>query len=361
MEDKSTICNLLWSHATVDVTGEVRPCCRFKELDYKLPHLSSGFKTAWTSDTFNDIRARMISGEKLPNCSKCWDQERATGKSLRTLYNERYPDAIEDHKVKFLEIGFSTHCNLACRICSEQFSSKWFTIKNPSQSVALGYDLDLSWFDIDLSEINEIKIVGGEPMMARQHDDFLALLLKTTSHIKDVKLTYYTNGTVLPSQKVIDYWKTVGEVVLNISIDGLGTDNDYQRPGSEWHVLDSNVEYYHALDLPNLKIYSHSVITVLNLWKFHDFYDWHRRFFWENYMGIDVPDYPEHLALRNMPEELKEKARVYIAEHQREFPESHAKLILEKINQAPMQQTTLEEIQQKEKLLDDYFGQRGIL
>jgi radical SAM protein with 4Fe4S-binding SPASM domain len=350
------VCNLLWTHAAIDPSGTVRPCCRFRELDYKLPSITEGFKEAWTGEVFNDIRARMLDGERLDNCSKCWKQEESTGMSLRTIYNKRYPAALIELKLHYIEIGFNTLCNLACRICNSDYSSKWATITNPKQSVKLGYDMDLGWFNIDLSYLCEIKIVGGEPMMARQHDEFLALLLKKNKHLDNVKIVYYTNGTVLPSTKVIDYWKSIGEVVLNISIDGVGDTNTYQRPGSNWQTLEQNIAYYESLSLPNLHIYTHSVITVLNLWDFHNFYDWKRRFIWEEHMFIDIPDYPEHLALRNMPDELKIKAVDYVANNI--INETQAKYMLDKINQSPEVIITLEEIKQKEKLLDDYFGQR---
>jgi radical SAM protein with 4Fe4S-binding SPASM domain len=358
---ENNICNLLWCHATVDPGGTMRPCCRFRELDYKLPSISEGFKEAWTGEVFDDIRARMLAGERLPNCSKCWRQEESTGMSLRTIYNKQYPKALSKLKLRYIEIGFSTHCNLACRICNTDHSSKWATILNPKQSVKLGYDMDLDWFNVDLSHLREIKIVGGEPMMARQHDEFLALLLKKNKSIDKVKLVYYTNGTVLPSAKVIEYWKSIGEVVLYISIDGVGETNTYQRPGSNWQTLHDNVDYYECLGLPNLNIYSHSVITVLNIWDFHNFYDWHSRFIWNEYIKIDITDYPEHLALRNMPPDIKERALTYVEEKIKPINAEHAKYMTDKINQEPEIKITLEEIKQKEKLLDDYFNQRSPL
>lgn len=353
------ICNLLWSHATVDVTGEVRPCCRFRELDYKLPHINNGLDAAWNGVVFNDIRNRMQEGEHLPHCEKCWQQERAGGESLRTLYNKRFPNALNEYKIKFLEIGFSTHCNLACRICNSAFSSKWWTIENPGKSVELGYDIDINNLDLDLSELEEIKIVGGEPMMAKQHDQFLELVVSQSK--KPVTLIYYTNGTVFPSQRIIDYWRKMHHVYINISIDGLGRTNDYQRPGSQWHILESNVDKYHCLDLENITIRSHSVLSVLNIWDWNDFYDWHTRFFWDQTMSIDFAEAPDHLSLRNMPEHLKDRAFKYIVENVKDA--EHRRRITQKICEEPREgkQTTVEEIKQKEKLLDDYFDQENKL
>jgi len=113
--------------------------------------------------------------------------------------------------------------------------------------------------------------------------------------------------------------------------------------------------------MDNLKIYSHSVITILNLWEFHDFYDWKNRFMWEKHMFLDITDYPEHLALRNMPADIKERALVYVEEKIKPINAEHATYITDKINQEPEIMITLEEIKQKEKLLDEYFNQRSPL
>ncbi len=352
-------CNLLWSHATIDVTGEIRPCCRFREFDYELPRLDDGLISAWNGDVFADIRHRMASGEQIPNCEKCWQQERAGSQSLRTLYNSRYPNARQDKKLKFLEIGFSTHCNLACRICNESFSSKWWAINNPGSSVEIGYDIDIKNLDLDLSELEEIKIVGGEPMLVKQHDEFLNLILARSN--ANVTLNYYTNGTVMPSDRVIEYWSKMKEVYINISIDGVGQINDYCRPGSNWQILHDNIERYHELPLDNLKIRSHSVISVLNLWNWHHFYDWHSRFFADSTMGLDFAESPDHLSLRNMSPELKQKAFTYAKE--KITNTNHQTRILQKIHERPLdnKQTTLEEIYKHESKLDAYFNQKNII
>lgn len=355
----NTTCNLLWSHATVDVTGEVRPCCRFRELNYNLPHINDGLDAAWNGIVFRDIRNRMREGEKLPHCQKCWDQEAAGSESLRTIYNRKFPQAQHDYKIKFLEIGFSTHCNLACRMCSSAFSSKWWTIENPGKSVELGYDININNLDLDLSELEEIKIVGGEPMMSKQHDSFLELVVSQSKN--PVTLVYYTNGTVYPSERIIDYWRNMKHVYINISVDGVGKTNDYQRPGSEWHVLQDNVEKYHDLMMDNITIRSHSVLSVLNIWDWHHFYDWHSRFFWDTEMGLDFAEYPDHLNLRNMPNDLKNKAVKYTEDNIHN--EVHKKRIIQKITEPPREgkQTTIEEIRAKEKRLDEYFNQENIL
>lgn len=351
----NTVCNLLWSHATIDVTGDVRPCCRFREMDYELPNIQDGLKSAYNSTVFNDVRSRMINGEKLPNCEKCWQQEAATGKSLRTVSNDLFPESYENGNIQFLEIGFSTHCNLACRMCDESFSSKWWTIKNPGKKVKLGYDIDINDLDVDLRDLREVKIVGGEPMMAKQHVEFLQKILAQSHH--PITLRYYTNGTVMPNQQVLDYWKQVEKVYVNISIDGVGRINEYQRPGSSWATLDDNINAYHDLLMDNVIIRSHSVITVLNIWEWADFYDYHSRFFWDPEMTIDFADYPDHLSVRNMPTELKQKAVKYIQEN---IPnKNHQALFLQKVQQPPRdgKEFTLQQLRDKEKLLDEYFNQ----
>jgi len=356
----STHCSLLWTHAAINVDGAVMPCCRFNNLDYKLPHISDGLSNALNGEVFADIRKRMLAGEKLDNCAKCWQQEEATGNSMRTFYNEKYP--IITFKPKYIEIGFSTHCNLACRMCDETYSSKWWTINNPGESVDIGYNIDNDWIDVDLSEVVEVKIVGGEPMMATQHDGFLEKLLKNRKHKNEIQLIYFTNATKRPSERVINYWRGLKEIVLNLSIDGFDEVNTYQRPGSDWAIIEDTITYYKQLAKEiNIKIYTHTVVTALNIWYMHKFYEWHDKTFTDGYSGIDVTESPDYLSLRNMPDNLKQKAVKYCNENIQN--EEHKLRLINKIQQEPRdgKQTTLKEIKQNNEKLDSYFGQTSLL
>jgi radical SAM protein with 4Fe4S-binding SPASM domain len=352
------VCALLWTHAAVDMDGVIAPCCRFKPKEYNLPKIQEGFTAGWNGAVYDDIRRRMLSGEQLTNCFKCWEQEENTGSSMRTEYNNKYSEYINNPpQLKYLEIGFSTHCNLACRMCSEDYSSTWYKINNPGKRVDLGFNLSQEYFDQDLSQLDEIKIVGGEPMMAREHDEFVDKLIETHYNLSNLRITYHTNGTILPSKKVIDFWQKLGDIRLYFSIDGVGKINEYQRPGHNWQTIVNNIEYYKSLrNKLNLTLGTHTTVTALNIFHIADIYEWWQTTFKDNdRMTIDTAEGPEHLVISNMSDELKEKAKEYI--EYRIFNVEHKNRLLKKIKQTSNKKFTIKDISHKEQKLDLYFKQ----
>ena len=121
-------CSLLWNHTRLHVDGSVLPCCIFDtskipNKNIKIPKLIDGIENAFNSELFDDVRNRMTNNDAVPECNACWNLEDAGVKSLRNEMNERFQS--NDKKIRYIETAFSTHCNLTCRMCNEDFSSKW--------------------------------------------------------------------------------------------------------------------------------------------------------------------------------------------------------------------------------------------
>lgn len=357
---KNTNCAMPWMHAAVDMNGDIMPCCRFKPDGYKMPNIKDGLTSAINGDVFKDIRERLASGERISNCFKCWEAEDNIGKSMRTDYSNKYKDyiGVEKPVLKYLEIGFSTHCNLACRMCSEDYSSTWYKINNPSESIPIGFDLSHESFDADLSNLFEIKVVGGEPMMTREHDDFVDRVVEQHANIGDIRMTYHTNGSILPSKKVVSFWRKLGELRIYFSIDGVGKVNEYQRPGHKWQTIVDNIEWYKKLDDEiNLLLGVHTTVTALNVMHLADVYKFYEDTFSEyNYrFTLDTAEGPDHLCIQNMPEDLKHKAIDYI---ERNIPnESHKTRIIKKLKMPAKTIYSVDDIKYKEIKLDNHFKQ----
>ena len=351
----ASTCSLLWSAAAVDMNGDVLPCCRFRRGSYSVPNIKDGLASAVNSEMFEDMRQRMMSGERPDNCFKCWEQEDSTGESMRTQFNKRYERYVGSEPVmRYLETGFSTHCNLACRMCDEEYSSKWATIKG--QRADIGFETHIDNFDVDFSNLTEIKVIGGEPMMARQHDEFVQKLLDNYKDLSKLVITYHTNGTVLPSATTLELWKQVKKVQLIFSIDGVGRTNEIQRPGHKWETIEDNLRVYRSLHDVNLVMGTHTTVTALNLFGLHEFYTWWDTQFesW-NRCTIDTAEYPEHLNIQNMPEHRKKRATEYLTTHINNT--EHRNRLIKKLQQPNQFENTEENIVQQEQLADKYFKQ----
>jgi radical SAM protein with 4Fe4S-binding SPASM domain len=369
--NSDSFCSLPWNHLVIDTWGTVIPCCRFKtnveQENYPFDKTSAGLDAAWNNSAFRRLREEFVSGNKPAPCVKCWLQEDNSSKSMRTAYNNifRSRTDVSNKKLRFIEIGFSTHCNLACRMCSPDYSSKWATIKYPNNSVRIGYELDVDKFDVDVSELEEIKIVGGEPMMAKQHDQFLQKLFAESLNLSNVKITYHTNGTVLPSKTVLDLWKHIGEIDLILSVDGIGKINEYQRPGHKWSTVEKNVKFYKQLanEYGNISLGVHSAITTLNIMHIHEVIEWYQDNInskMKNF-SYDFVDYPFHLNIANLNNKWKDSIVKYINNSVNVEKLQHSFIGYIKMNQQVETPFTVSAVRLKERKLDEYFKQKSIL
>jgi MoaA/NifB/PqqE/SkfB family radical SAM enzyme len=133
-----TGCVVPWSQSLIFPNGTVSPCCYWKGPVFGSLYESS-FEDIWNGEQMRDLRAGLGRGKALPQCSKCWQEERGGVFSLRRLFNESYRAAggslegllaageasgykADAPQLYFLNIG--NLCNLKCRTCNEHCSSR---------------------------------------------------------------------------------------------------------------------------------------------------------------------------------------------------------------------------------------------
>lgn len=377
------VCAALWSHIKPDVDGHIYPCCRWilpkNEIKMhgwweneiaKLPKISDGTQSALDSDYFNSIRERMLAGEELPECKQCTIEENlGDGTSMRTEMNTQYGHHInKTPKIRYIELMFSTHCNLACRMCGEYASSKWKLINNPNLTVDTSIDgSDLENYDSDFSKLDQIKVVGGEPFLAKDHYNFLDKFITQVDNPENVGIHYCTNGTIFPNKNIIDYWKKLKKVKIVVSVDAYGTLNDYLRPGSSWKKVNETIEKFKNIEDVNIELSTHSVITSLSVLQLHKLIDWRG----ERQLGgtFHVTEGPWHLAISYLVDEEKDKIRTYLNSLRTKYsippphwlanvyPTGLIDIIEEALNENPDERYTYEDIAKEEQKLDKYFNQ----
>ena len=67
-------------------------------------------------------------------CVKCWHAEDSGIESFRQRFRDYDKFIGQEPKIRYIETALSTHCNLSCRMCNDNFSSKWKLIKNRNVS-----------------------------------------------------------------------------------------------------------------------------------------------------------------------------------------------------------------------------------
>jgi len=196
------------------------------------------------------------------NCKQAEDQgmiSRRQGSNNWYRNNDLYNTDVE---LVRLDYWTGDLCNLACAICGPEFSSAWKQELN-YPTVSKKTIVNKFWASVDTSHLRYVHFNGGEPLLSKEHVRFLhALVNKNLIHIN-----YNTNGTVLPSQELMDLWSQYKLVQIDFSIDDIGSRFEYQRYPANWNHVVDNLQWFidHA---PNNCMFA--VNTTVSMLNYHN-------------------------------------------------------------------------------------------
>lgn len=333
-----TICMMPFVSLGTKPDGVARVCCMAPHLEAVKDNERVGWpgttlEETWNGETFREVRKRMLSGEKLPECSACWKEEAAGKKSKRITENQKFshhidrinnchPDGRVDQLPVYFDLRLGNTCNLKCRTCNPMFSSaiaselrhhksEWqndkifapqytSSLERGSNSQSWTDDPDF-WLMVDrLAETaEEMYISGGEPTLVPKLIEFLERCVKR-GHVNS-RIRLNSNMTRLPPAMIdsLSYFKRVD---WGASVDGIGLRNDWMRFPSKFEEIEENVRKLIARGSPfNVEINcTVSVFNVANLPEMHA---------WARDLGVrltvDVLHEPSYMQLENLPDPIK--------------------------------------------------------
>ncbi|MCB0384340.1 MAG: twitch domain-containing radical SAM protein [Bdellovibrionales bacterium] len=345
----SSFCPAPWTTLASSNDGHVQICCRaLKPLrddeGNQIPFLSHSLDSIWNSDAYQQVRQAMLIGQRLPYCTRCYQEEdrgllsrrqRSIANNQREMGDGGFVDWISHLKLNkgiadscpsHVEVRLGSRCNLRCRICAPEFShlirKEMESLldkgcKLPgfySENLQLIKDRDDSTWQKDYidkilstsSTIRSLYLAGGEPFVTPSYQGLIdGLIQSRDSH--HIKLTINTNGTVATAN-----WLTrlaqFESVELYISLDSVGRALEYQRTGVNWQDIQVNLEKFlelgervHIKIFPTLSIYNILEIADLLSW-FGEFHHTHC----ENVLSlqINILHTPKFLQATLLPQEF---------------------------------------------------------
>lgn len=305
-EPSETYCANAWVQIRIARGSTVAPCCEFSG-PFAPIKAGQNLSSALHDDYFQDLRKKMLVGERVPGCDGCLKKENGGGSvSMRKEFNTRYPGAwLNPPRLSYLEYNLGTLCNLACRGCNSSASSKWLQHepllgrKSHPQLRADPTLLRDSWQHLDY-----IKLIGGEPLLyQKEHEQFLTDLANN-SDLANMTLEYATNGTFRVSQTVLDVWAQLKHLRLTLSVDGLGKNNDYFRHGSRWDDFVANAHWFQEnVKTRSTHLVFHTVVSIYNIHEIIELDHWLTRQFPRFTLSKDYLSDPNWLDLRTLPPE----------------------------------------------------------
>ena len=253
------MCPIPWVSIGIDTDRSFRICCHSSERDPLQD--SDGSTLKLTSDTtleglqenekVQQVKNALLRGE-VPNiCRTCERLEEVTSRSPRLYYLWRFN---KEDKLKFLQFSLDNICNLKCRMCSPRYShlleKDWKEMGVPipaevgREDRQVVYDLlnDDNWFESFFSEIEELKITGGEPFISPIFEVLVQQILNFGFE-KQIHIYVCTNAMTY-KEELLEKLKKFRSLYINVSLDGIEELAEYVRYPTCWETVDKNIKKY---------------------------------------------------------------------------------------------------------------------
>jgi Radical SAM superfamily len=332
----TNLCSLAWAGFYNEANGIAKPCCLFQGKITKDDGSPYYLQTSTVEEIFNsnymkDLRQRFQDSGDIPECNTCWQDEANGYRSKRELYLKSETQMVEQFGVSFDQIDniipsdyqliISNACNLACKTCSPSHSSLWQGINKKVIGItdyAMPYSQVSSqgsrfWEERKtwLPSIANLEMVGGEPFYISKWEQLVDELIDI-GRAKEISINFSSNLTIYNEELLLKLLNNFKIVSMSFSIDGLNGVQEYIRDPITWEqTVDNLTKYQNLLN----KKYPAQVITQIC----HTI-SWYNILFipeFINYMNENAKDipiwlnlvhYPEHLAIPNAPQAVKDLA-----------------------------------------------------
>jgi MoaA/NifB/PqqE/SkfB family radical SAM enzyme len=322
-----------WYGLTLAANGNVKPCCQLKtrEREGDKQPKSNSILDQYNSPRIQEVRQSFLDGEEHQDCGSCWSREDTVGASRRTWFNDKfkkYVDTsielttnVEDPQWVQADINLSNVCNLKCRMCGSWASNAWFEEEEilrqidrrykrarPQQATLRQFGLsDLEEILPNLKNTARIDFKGGEPMLAKHHNQFLQWLID--EGLTKINLFYTTNGTVR-NPTILKMLSNFENVTISFSIEGTGSLYSYIR-GGKYTIddLEETIAQYNEMDNVkmcfNVSLQNYNVLDLHNIHALLQSFDAKYKNVSAKSAFTTVVNEPTYLSPLNIPEDIK--------------------------------------------------------
>lgn len=353
--DNESFCVYPWFHQNIDSQGDVTLCCRSK----KSLGSARDMDEIWNGEEMQEVRRKMLAGEKLEHCKICYLHE-SLGKTSNRQFanNEWYPERMWGPNLEEsvnngfqvtqtpsrIDLKFGNLCNLMCRMCSGSYSTQINkdieALRKIDPTVADEFGIhavegNFNWYEdpgfweiIDryIPNLEQLDITGGEPTLVEQNMVMMQRCIDLGC-AKDIKISLNTNMTNL-KPAFLEMLRHFGNITINASIDGFGSVQEYIRYPSKWSVVEKNlIKVFQMSNEIRMKINVSTVCQLYNVFQMPEFV----RLIWDLYEEHGNPGrlmkhqlahvtWPTYLNITNAPKPIKkdvmQMAQDWLSEHQ---------------------------------------------
>ena len=344
MDVSKYFCNVPWFEVHINADGTYHSCGaqpnRISGTDFaqKYNVFNMSVQDWVNSEHQRNARLCKLQGVAEPLCEMCYHEDQLGSSSKRAKENhksgidvinfyETFKSSNDFDKFKYSDqndgftdvrpvsyhISLGNECNLACRMCTPWASSK-IAVEMGKQGLYSGpmrqnwTEDSAAWKSVtdyicSTKDLKFVHIIGGEPLLNPRFEEFVDLLI--TADLTDIYLGFTTNGTVFNRELLLKL-NQFRHVDIGVSIECMGTLNDYIRRGSSTETVLENLDRY-----LEYRQEGHVYVTVRPVPSALSVHTLDELYLWCIDRKLDVMTNmlvrPEFLQIQNLPQDVKNR------------------------------------------------------
>ena len=307
-----TFCTAKWKQVTLHLHNGFTHSCHHP-VSHKIPleELKDNPSALHNTKFKKEQRKLMLEGKRPAECDYCWRVEDSGSEELSDRTYKSFEPWAQPHikdivskpwddnvNPSYLEVSFSSVCNLKCSYCSPQVSSKWMEeIKEHGPYNTSNKFNDLQWLiqtdampipnrepnpyieafwkwwpDVS-KDLKHFRITGGEPLLTK--DTFKILDDLIANPKPNLEFSVNSNMCVPDAvfNKFIEKMKIIGAegkvktLKIFTSAEAYGAQAEYIRHGLNYNQWLSNIRRV-LEEVPNCTFTCMSTYNVLSIFSF---------------------------------------------------------------------------------------------
>lgn len=332
LKESKTFCMYPWISLHLNPIGQPFPCCISNIQSDFGSTASQTLAESVNHPNMKRLRLDLLNEVKNDTCIACYNHESNNIQSARIDVNTRFEQFfdtdvavtkedghLDDFKMRYYDIRFGNLCNFKCRTCGPAFSSQWETemVKNHMMG-PIPFKTPPTILPEVLEHIpnmTEAYFAGGEPLISEEHYLILEDMLRQGRN--DIRLRYNSNISNLKykDRDLLDLWSHFTEPVsIYASVDHFGERAEYMRHGTDWGVIENNIEKLRTTK--NVQLSMNTVFSIFNAMTITDFYAYVYSKGWlNNAFQLYSMSTPTQLASNVLPLEKKHIATEKIQQY----------------------------------------------
>ena len=335
MANKDIFCNVPWTNLHIYWDGSFGGCCSEQHPPHQEPNkynLQSMTATQWyNSPPLSNMRDQIKSNSSLTQCEGCYREEEVGYESKRIRENfksviftqqafdksylqspmyQDFQSNVTNRLPIDWHIDLGNECNLACKMCNPQASSKISSIFKKWHLIADSANRNWtqdppSWQNfldsiMSVPNLNRLHFMGGEPLLNKRFVELLDFLLDNNRH--SISISFVTNGTVT-NQQVVDRLLKFRSCDIEVSLESIHHNNHYIRQGSNTEDVLKNIIWLRSQQTDQFHVILRSVPQLLNINNYDQYIAWA----WK--LGLPIQGIPlinpAYLQISVLPVELR--------------------------------------------------------